>query len=43
MNVISRLGLWLFLSFLVLPVPAIASELDEVVPGHWVEDRKAHV
>jgi len=39
MKAISRMGLWLFLSFLVLSLPAIASELDDVVPGHWVEVR----
>ena len=39
MKAVGKMDLWLFLSFLVLSVPAIASELDDVVPGHWVEVR----
>ncbi len=39
MKITSRFGPWPLLVYLVLTVPAIASELDDIVPGNWVEVR----
>ena len=39
MKLLRQPGLWLFLLCLVLAIPAMGNEMDEVVPGNWVEVR----
>lgn len=39
MKVMSRTGLLLFLVILTLSVPAVASDMDEIVAGNWLEVR----